>query len=114
MIFFKIFVSQNDCPVNQSLTKLEYISIHAQAKLTKTKSNKKLKAAKATNFNLLQNLGLLVKSSGLFVWFIVLVLALLEIKRYYNIDVIPGYDSSVDDVYGFVRGSISEFVKSFK
>lgn len=64
--------------------------------------------------NVLGNVGVLIKSSGLFVWFIVFILALLEIKRYYNIDLIPGYDSSVDDVYGFVRGSISEFAKSFK
>jgi hypothetical protein len=49
----------------------------------------------------------LFKSAGLMVWFIVFLFALLEIKRYYNIDVIPGYDSSVDDIYGAARGTIS-------
>ncbi len=58
-----------------------------------------------------ENIGVAFKTSSLFIWFILFVLALLEVKRYYNIDVIPGYDSSVDDVYGFVRGSISEFFK---
>ncbi len=36
---------------------------------------------------------------------------LLEIKRYYNIDVIPNYDSPVDDIYGSLIGTISEFFK---
>jgi hypothetical protein len=76
--------------------------------------NQAKRAIKDKKLNVLENLGVLIKSSGLFIWFIVFILALLEIKRYYNIDVIPGYDSSVDDVYGFVRGSISEFAKSFK
>lgn len=51
----------------------------------------------------------LFKSAGLLIWFFVFLLALLEIKRYYNIDLIPGYDSSVDDVYGWIRGNLSEF-----
>lgn len=53
----------------------------------------------------------LIKSSGLIVWFVIFVLALLEIKRYYNIDIIPGYNSSLDDVYGAMRGSLSELFK---
>lgn len=48
------------------------------------------------------------KLIGLVLWLSVCLLCLLEIKRHYNIDVIPGYDSSVDDIYGFVRGFISE------
>jgi len=36
---------------------------------------------------------------------------LLEVKRYYNIDVIPNYDSPVDDMYGTLIGTISEFFK---
>lgn len=50
------------------------------------------------------------KVAGLLTWFVVLVLALLEIKRYYNIDLIPGYNSAVDDVYGAARGTLSEFL----
>jgi hypothetical protein len=61
-----------------------------------------------------ENVGVLVKSSGLLIWFIIFLLALLEIKRYYNIDVIPGYDSSVDDAYGFMRGTLSEFFRGTK
>ena len=51
---------------------------------------------------------MIIKSSGLIIWFVIFVLALLEIKRYYNIDIIPGYDSSLDDVYGALRGTLSE------
>lgn len=49
------------------------------------------------------------QSLGLIIWFVVFVLALLEIKRYYNIDLIPGYDSSIDDIYGAARGTLSEW-----
>lgn len=52
----------------------------------------------------------LFRLAGLLTWFVVLVLALLEIKRYYNIDIIPGYNSSLDDVYGAARGTLSEFL----
>jgi hypothetical protein len=58
---------------------------------------------------LLAWLDFLFKATGLLAWFVVLVLALLEIKRYYNIDLIPGYNSAVDDVYGAARGTLSEF-----
>jgi len=50
----------------------------------------------------------LFKSAGLLIWFFVFALALLEIKQYYHIDLIPGYDSAVDDVYGAIRGFLSE------
>lgn len=56
-------------------------------------------------------LGFSLKTVGLFTWFVIFLLALLEIKRYYNIDLIPGYDSSVDDVYGMMRGTLSELFK---
>lgn len=36
---------------------------------------------------------------------------LLELKRYYSIDVFPGYDTPVDDLYGAMKGLISEFFK---
>tara|TARA_R110002050_G_scaffold49886_3_gene115646 strand:- start:840 stop:1097 length:258 start_codon:yes stop_codon:yes gene_type:complete len=67
----------------------------------KKKSNKKI-------LLLRDSFSFLFKSAGLILWFVVFLLALLEIKRYYNIDVIPGYDSSVDDVYGAARGTLSE------
>ena len=62
-------------------------------------------------FYVRENISLAFKSSGLILWFVIFVLALLEIKQYYNIDVIPGYDSSVDDMYGAIKGGISEFFK---
>lgn len=45
---------------------------------------------------------------------ILAVLMLLEVKRYYNIDVFPGYDSNVDDVYGAIRGALSELFTGSK
>ncbi len=39
------------------------------------------------------------------------LLMLLEIKRHYDIDVFPGYNSSVDDIYNIVRGAIAELFK---
>ncbi|MEQ9263166.1 MAG: hypothetical protein RLP14_08400 [Owenweeksia sp.] len=58
-----------------------------------------------------ENIGIIFKSSGLLVWFFIFLFALLEVKQYYNIDVIPGYNSSVDDAYGAAKGTISEFFK---
>lgn len=55
-----------------------------------------------------ENVSLIFKTTGMVTWFIICVLALLEIKRYFNIDLIPGYDSAIDDMYGAVRGTISE------
>lgn len=54
-----------------------------------------------------ENVTIIFKTTGMITWFVICLLALLEIKRYFNIDLIPGYDSAIDDVYGAVRGSIS-------
>ncbi len=53
------------------------------------------------------NFNIIFKTTGMITWFCILILALLEIKRYFNIDLIPGYDSAIDDAYGAIRGSIS-------
>lgn len=50
---------------------------------------------------------IVLKSTGLVVWLIIFLLALLELKRYTHMDIIPGYDSAVDDVYGAIRGTIT-------
>ncbi len=63
-----------------------------------------------TRMLLRDSFSFLFKSAGLIIWFLIFLLALLEIKTYYNIDLIPGYDSSVDDVYGAIRGTLSEFL----
>ena len=59
-------------------------------------------------FLLRDGFSFIFKSAGLMVWFVIFGLALLEIKQYYHIDLIPGYDSAVDDVYGAIRGFLSE------
>ncbi len=59
----------------------------------------------------LENISIIFKSSGLLVWCFIFLLTILEVKQYYNIDLIPGYNSAVDDAYGAVKGSISEFFK---
>lgn len=58
--------------------------------------------------------GIVLKSTAVGVWMVVLLLTLLEVKRYYNIDVIPGYDSPIDDAYGAVRGTLSNILKAFQ
>jgi len=55
-----------------------------------------------------ETFSILFKSSGLIMWFIIFILAMLELKRYYNIDIVPGYNSSLDDAYGAMRGGLSE------
>ncbi len=55
-----------------------------------------------------ENVSLIFKTTGMITWFIICVMALLEIKRYFNLDLIPGYDSAIDDMYGAVRGTITE------
>ena len=47
----------------------------------------------------------------LFVILFFFLFLLLEIKRYYAIDLIPGYDSPIDDLYGAMKGVISELLK---
>lgn len=53
-------------------------------------------------FNLKEGLKIVIKFLGIITWLIVLGMALLEVKHYYNIDVIPGVNTSIEDVYDFV------------
>ncbi|MDZ7848283.1 MAG: hypothetical protein U5L96_16840 [Owenweeksia sp.] len=62
----------------------------------------------------LENLQILVKTTGMITWLVILILALMEVKRYYNIDLIPGYNSAFEEVYGSVRGSITKGSKDLK
>ncbi len=66
---------------------------------------------KQIKFNIWDNFLIVFKGSGLLIWIVIFFWTLLEVKQYYNIDVIPGYNSSVDDFYGAVKGTISEFFK---
>ena len=61
-----------------------------------------------------ENFQILLKTAGILTWLVIVVLTLMEIKRYYNIDVIPGYDSSFEQVYGSVRGGITKPAKDLE
>ncbi len=61
-----------------------------------------------------ENFQILLKTAGILTWLVILVLTLMEIKRYYNIDLIPGYDSNFEEVYGSVRGGITKDAKDLK
>jgi citrate lyase alpha subunit len=63
------------------------------------------------NFSIREYIKFIVKGAMVIAWLMVFLLALLEVKRYYNIDVIPGYNSSVDDAYGAARGTITGFFR---
>ena len=47
------------------------------------------------------------KITGMLVWFIIFVLTLLELKRYFDVDIFPGYDGAIDDAYNSLRDSFS-------
>jgi hypothetical protein len=61
-----------------------------------------------------ENFQILLKTTGVLVWIFILILTLMEIKRYYNIDLIPGYDSSFEQVYGSMRGGITKPAKDLE
>ena len=53
-------------------------------------------------FNIKEGVKIVIKFLGIMTWLVVLGMALLEVKHYYNIDVIPGVNTSIEDVYDFV------------
>lgn len=61
-----------------------------------------------------ENLQILLKTTGIITWIFILILTLMEIKRYYNIDLIPGYDSSFEQVYGSMRSGITRPAKDLE
>ena len=64
------------------------------------------------NFSIRECIKIGLKFIVVIAWLGIFLLALLEVKRYYNIDVIPGYNSSVDNAYGAARGTLSGFFRS--
>ena len=66
---------------------------------------------KSRKEEIVENTVIAIKILYLFAAFVFFLVLLLEVKRYYNIDVIPNYDSSVDDLYGSLIGTVSEFFK---
>lgn len=81
---------------------------------TSDKSGEKELDEKTRRLLFWENVSIIFKATGMITWFIILILTLLEIKRYFNIDFIPGYDSALDDVYGAVRGTIAERIGGSK
>lgn len=61
-----------------------------------------------------ENFQILLKTAGILTWLVIFVLFLMEVKRYYNIDVFPGYNSNFEEVYGSVRGGITKDAKGLK
>ena len=61
-----------------------------------------------------ENTQILIKTAGILTWLVIFVLFLMEVKRYYNIDVFPGYNSNFEEVYGSVRGGITKDAKGLK
>lgn len=53
-----------------------------------------------------ETVNIIVKTTGAITWFFIFLITILEVKRYFNIDFIPGYNSAVDDVYNAVRAVI--------
>ena len=53
-----------------------------------------------------ETVNIVVKTTGAITWFLIFLITILEVKRYFNIDFIPGYNSAVDDVYNAVRAVI--------
>lgn len=74
----------------------------------KTQVSNKLIADKPSMlFNIKEALKIVIKFLGITTWIIVFFMALLEIKNYYNIDVIPGVDTPIEKVYDFTFGALS-------
>ena len=57
----------------------------------------------------MRNTGRITFSAGFIGISILLLIFFMELKRVYELDVIPGYDSSVDDYYGAIRGTLYDF-----
>lgn len=53
-----------------------------------------------------ETVNILFKTTGVITWFCIFLFTILEVKRYFNIDFIPGYNSALDDVYNAVRNVI--------
>jgi len=48
------------------------------------------------------------KVTGMVVWFLIMLLTMLEIKRYFHLDLFPGYDSAIDTLYNGVRSNFGK------
>ncbi|GCD80599.1 hypothetical protein [Schleiferia thermophila] len=60
---------------------------------------------------LLEDVKIVLEIIYVIVFLFFFLFLLLELKRYYSIDVFPGYDTAIDDLYGAMKGIISELFK---
>ena len=60
-------------------------------------------------FNIKETVKIIIKFLGITVWIVVFGMALLEVKQYYNIDVIPGVNTSVEDLHSAVFGGVMKY-----
>ncbi|WP_417589470.1 hypothetical protein [Owenweeksia hongkongensis] len=60
-------------------------------------------------FNIKETVKIVIKFLGITTWIVIFGMALLEIKQYYNIDVIPGVDTSIEEVYSAVFSGVSQY-----
>ena len=60
-------------------------------------------------YNIKESVKIVVKFLGISVWLVIFAMTLLEVKQYYNIDVLPGVNTSVEDVHSMVFGGISKY-----
>ncbi|WP_417612509.1 hypothetical protein [Owenweeksia hongkongensis] len=66
--------------------------------------------SKATlRFNIKESAKIVIKFLGITTWIVIFGMALLEIKQYYNIDVIPGVNTSIEDLHSAVFSGISKY-----
>lgn len=52
----------------------------------------------------------LFKLTGMIVWFLIMLLTLLEVKSFFHIDIFPGYDSAVDTLYHGFRSNFGNIL----
>lgn len=66
-------------------------------------------SAPGLGFNIKETVKISVKFLGIVAWMIVLGMTLLEVKQYYNIDLIPGVNTSVEDLHSVVFSGITKY-----
>lgn len=60
-------------------------------------------------FNIKETVKIVIKFLGIATWIVIFGMALLEIKHYYNIDLIPGVNTSVEDLHSAVFRGVSKY-----
>jgi len=56
----------------------------------------------STHFKIKETLKITIKIAGICTWLVVLGMAILEVKHYFNLDFLPGIDTPVEHLYSFI------------